>query len=137
MSHIIRNLDEVGYTVLDSLHGGGSILNICALMGDYSEVPELAGDKNEFGSPTRFIHYHKVPPRTQIANHTHVNSEEWYFFVKGTGIMYLDGEEHIVKPGDLILTKAGGEHGFNNNSDDYTEFLVSEIYLTPEDKEKA
>jgi len=135
MAHIIRNVAEVGYRVLGNLHGG-CVLNVCPLMGSYPEVPELAGNAEELGSPTQFIHYHKVPPKSEIANHKHEDSEEWYFFVKGTGVMYLDGDEHIVKPGDLILTQAGGEHGFINTSGDFTEFLVSEIYLNPERKKK-
>jgi len=38
-------------------------------------------------------------------------AEEFYYILKGRGIMYIDGEEKEVYPGDLIYIPPGALHG--------------------------
>ena len=49
--------------------------------------------------------------------HTHAGQEEVYYFVKGTGIMYLDTVPRDVGPGDVVLIEDGVHHRVESNEE--------------------
>ena len=49
--------------------------------------------------------------------HSHVGQEEVYFFVQGTGIMYVDNETLRVGPGDIVLIPDGAFHRVINDGE--------------------
>ena len=58
----------------------------------------------------------------------HQNSEEIYVILEGKGIMSINGEEHEVAAGDIILNKPYWSHGLENNSDTDLKILVFEVH---------
>jgi len=48
-----------------------------------------------------------------LALHRHEPSEV-YFILEGTGIVTLDGIDHLVKPGDCVYVPPMAEHGVRN-----------------------
>jgi len=48
--------------------------------------------------------------------HTHPGQEEVYYFVSGTGIMYLNNVGRKVAPGDVVLIEDGVHHRVVNDT---------------------
>lgn len=49
-------------------------------------------------------------PNMSTTGHRHAGQEEVYFFVRGSGVMELDGEKTEVHPGDTVLIEDGVFH---------------------------
>ncbi|UOR01355.1 cupin domain-containing protein [Leucobacter allii] len=75
--------------------------------------------------------HNRLDPGGAIGEHVHTRTEEVYFIVAGRGLMTLNGEQHEVGPGDLIMTPLNGRHAIENLGDDVLEFVVVEA-LPPE-----
>lgn len=82
---------------------------------------------NDFSTNMRFVIYSELKPGTSIGYHTHQNNEEIYVILDGKGIMSINGEEHEVVAGDVILNKPYWSHGLENNSDTDLKILVFEV----------
>jgi mannose-6-phosphate isomerase-like protein (cupin superfamily) len=50
-----------------------------------------------------------------------------YFILEGNAIMTVNDEEREVKPGDLILNRAGWRHGIRNEGVVDVKMLVVEV----------
>ena len=59
-----------------------------------------------------------------IGEHTHVDDEEFYYIISGTGKVIDDGEEKTVSAGDLVYTGAGHSHSLENTGDTKLKFLA-------------
>lgn len=64
-----------------------------------------------------------VPPggRTQI--HRHHRTEEIYWIISGTGVMWMDGHQRSIGPGDAIAIPPGVLHGLINPSNEPLRLL--------------
>ena len=51
-----------------------------------------------------------LKPYKSTSGHKHEGQEEVYYFVKGSGTMYLDDVPHYVREGDVILIEDGVHH---------------------------
>jgi quercetin dioxygenase-like cupin family protein len=65
-----------------------------------------------------------VPPNGFVPPHTHTKEEESYYMLEGSMIMYLDGGEFMIEPGDFVHVPARTTHGYKNNSDQFVKFLA-------------
>lgn len=54
--------------------------------------------------------------------HSHAGQEEVYFFVQGTGMMYVNDEKFRVSPGDIILIPDGAFHRVINDGEMHLVF---------------
>ena len=52
----------------------------------------------------------EVAPGARTQAHRHVQSEELYFFMEGSGIMGLGGETFAVQAGDTVCIPPGTSH---------------------------
>lgn len=59
-----------------------------------------------------------LPPGARHEPHSHPNCDEFLFVVRGRGTIYTDEGEEPAGQDDVIFTRAGHVHGFNNTSDD-------------------
>jgi quercetin dioxygenase-like cupin family protein len=59
-----------------------------------------------------------LPPRARHEPHSHPNCDEFLFVVRGRGTIYTETGEEPAGEDDVIFTRAGSVHGFNNTSDD-------------------
>ena len=55
----------------------------------------------------RFVNLTRSPGRTA---HRHPHSEEIVYVVSGSGHVWLDGEEHPVRAGDIVQIPIGAAH---------------------------
>jgi len=56
-------------------------------------------------------------PLKSTTGHKHKGQEEVYFFVNGSGIIYLDNEPINVKAGDTVLIEDGVHHRVEASED--------------------
>ncbi|MEV5597475.1 cupin domain-containing protein [Streptomyces sp. NPDC052496] len=79
------------------------------------------------GTPgTEFIDLAVLPPGTSIGRHRHGADRETYIVLDGSGLMYRDGTEFRVGPGDIVVNAPYGEHGLRNDSEQDLRLLVFE-----------
>ena len=71
-------------------------------------------------------------PMSYVEPHTHKIQEQIYHILQGEGLMELDGEKRVVRPGDFIFIPPGVEHAiYNTGTIDITFFVIT---TPPEDK---
>jgi len=58
----------------------------------------------------------ELKPHQKTNGHSHKGQEEVYFFVSGTGMMYLDNVPRKVGPGDIVLIEDGVHHQVVNDN---------------------
>ncbi len=63
-------------------------------------------------------------PGCSIGYHEHVNDEEIYYIISGTGTVTDNGEKYTVSSGDAILTGHGEWHSIENTGDKPLEMLA-------------
>src|SRR4051812_13132431 len=75
------------------------------------------------GSTIRELHHTDVQslaeatlePDQATERHYHRLTEEIYLVTKGSGMLEVDGERQMVRPGDAILIPPGAWHTLENN----------------------
>lgn len=65
-------------------------------------------------SSFRYVRDLILDPGSSIGDHPHVDDDEVYFIVSGSGVIHVDGERHDVGPGSAILTRSGSHHALVN-----------------------
>lgn len=65
-----------------------------------------------------------------IGMEVHPNVDQFFRFEKGNGKVIIDGEEHPVKDGDVVIVPAGSNHNIINVSSD-SELKLYTIYSPP------
>jgi mannose-6-phosphate isomerase-like protein (cupin superfamily) len=60
--------------------------------------------------------YVEVDPGKESPEHFHRKTEEVYYFISGSGLMTVDGQESPVGPGDSVYIPIGSRHKIKNMS---------------------
>jgi mannose-6-phosphate isomerase-like protein (cupin superfamily) len=94
-------------------------------------------EKGFLRSACNFVDYAVLPPGTSIGRHRHGRNEEIYLVLEGRGKMHLDGVDHDVGPGSVILNRPGGTHGLRNVGDGELRIFVVEIEASCEGQNGA
>ncbi len=69
----------------------------------------------------------ELPPGASEGSHIHDGKdalEEFYYFIGGEGVMWMDGREQPVRQGDAVLAPQGTDHGFRNTGDETLKLLL-------------
>jgi mannose-6-phosphate isomerase-like protein (cupin superfamily) len=111
------------------------IRNFFAVDGEYHSIHDGEGkgkdirvfDKQDFETNLNFVIYVELDPAASIGYHKHGENEEVYVILEGSGSMTVNGEERLVKPGDVIINKMGWSHGLVNTSNVPLRILVFEV----------
>lgn len=97
----------------------------------FFEVPEekveMEGAKNAFirwliKGPNFHLRYFRIESGGNSPRHSH-NYEHEIFFLKGTGKVYIDGEEFKVEENFFVFVPPNKEHQIINIGDNDLEFL--------------
>lgn len=81
-------------------------------------------EKDEFHGKGRLFAKNVLIPGSSIGLHEHVGDFETYVMLSGEGLLNDNGEQKIVKPGDVIITKNGEEHSIENTGTINLEFIA-------------
>ncbi len=65
-----------------------------------------------------------LEPGSSIGKHTHINEREIYHILEGTGLIYDNGTDVIVKPGDVHITYSNEVHGISNIGSTPLKFIA-------------
>jgi quercetin dioxygenase-like cupin family protein len=84
------------------------------------EIRLLLGE--EAGSENYLMRYFKLGKDGYTPLHRH-DWEHLNFFVKGKGIVYVDGKEYEVKPGDTVRIAPNELHQYKNAGEENFEFI--------------
>ena len=64
-----------------------------------------------------------VPAGSSTLLHKHMQSEEMYHILQGTGLMVLEDREFRVKPGDTVYIPQGAAHNIRNQGKEPLKIL--------------
>jgi mannose-6-phosphate isomerase-like protein (cupin superfamily) len=78
--------------------------------------------ENEHG--LQFIHENTLDPGAAFGVHRHVDSEELYVVLSGTGTASVDDERYEIGPGDVVTLKRGQTHHIAASPDGELRFLA-------------
>lgn len=97
------------------------------------EVPEVGGLKAEEGwvdmkvqflidklradSDDLLLGWTVLPPGARHERHRHPNADEFFVVLTGSGVVYTDEEDQPAGEGDVVFTRRGHWHGFNNTGE--------------------
>lgn len=65
-----------------------------------------------------------LPPGSSIGIHTHTTEAEAYLILQGQATVTEDGQDFILRPGDVEYCSDGHSHGIANDSDEPLAFLA-------------
>ena len=78
-------------------------------------MPEILGDKKVLNGGV----YVFQPGETAHPEAVHVHeADEVFIFVQGRGVLPIDGVEHPVKTGDVVVVEAGEDHHTRSSLED-------------------
>ncbi|HQT83052.1 MAG TPA: cupin domain-containing protein [Candidatus Paceibacterota bacterium] len=80
------------------------------------------------GEKSQLVVMH-IPPGGEVGEETHHHVEQTLFFLSGAGKSFLNGKEHAIGAGDVVVVTPGTRHNFVNTG---TEPLkVYTVYAPP------
>ena len=66
----------------------------------------------------------RIPPGASLNPHQHVDNNETYYILQGTGLYTDNGTTYTVKAGDTTFCADGDTHGIENVGDDDLIFIA-------------
>lgn len=76
-------------------------------------VDQVQADSDKF-----LLGWTVLPPGARHDRHRHPNAEEFFVVLSGRGLVYTDEEDQPATEGDVVFTRRGHWHGFNNTGDE-------------------
>ncbi len=70
----------------------------------------------------------ELPPGASEGSHVHEGDdtlEEFYYFIAGRGVMWMDDKEQVVEAGDAVLASSGVDHGFRCVGDEPLKLVIA------------
>ena len=70
----------------------------------------------------------ELEPGTSEGRHVHEGEdalEEFYYFIAGEGVMWMDDEEVQVRAGDAVMAPPGVDHGFRCVGDNTLKLVIA------------
>ncbi|MBF0465263.1 MAG: cupin domain-containing protein [Nitrospirae bacterium] len=91
---------------------------------DGSEIRELM-HPSVHGNKNQSLASAVIAQGQETLLHKHINTEELYHIVSGTGLMHIDGSEFAVNPGDTVLIEPGIPHKIKNTGREPLQILCA------------
>ena len=80
-------------------------------------------DKARADSQDFLLGWTVLPPGARHDRHRHPNADEFFVVLSGHGLIYTDDADEAAQEGDVIFTRRGRWHGFNNTGDEDVTLL--------------
>ena len=120
-----KQTDSNNISQIPAYHDGKGTFDVCQLF------------ENQFQMPIKVAIW-ELKPGASEGMHRHGEDrelEEFYYFLEGEAVMYVEDEKISVTVGDSILVPQGVDHGFNNTGSNKLKVLV--IWGPPKPKQPA
>ena len=79
--------------------------------------PTKMGKATLFQSERLLVGLNSFEPGQEHALHAHEGMDKVYHVLEGTGRFLLEGEEHAMQAGELLVAPEGVPHGIRNDGD--------------------
>jgi len=63
-------------------------------------------------------------PGDSIGSHDHIDEVEYYYILKGQGIVSSSNGDEVASAGDVVITGWGASHAIRNDSNEDLTFLA-------------
>jgi quercetin dioxygenase-like cupin family protein len=113
---LVRRLDEHDFLALGDQPG------FARDPRDEGAVCELIS-RSKSGSQDIGFGVARMTPGEYHIRHHHPDGSEFYYFTKGTCLVYLDGRDVRARPGMAMYIPAGCVHSVRNDSDGMVELV--------------
>lgn len=110
---MIKRAADMATEIREKMRGGTGNVHLIHIL-----------DKEEMRGKVRLFAKIILEPNCSIGMHEHVEEEEAYYILKGTGTVWDDGIKKEVHAGDVILTGNGASHSIENTGNEPLEFLA-------------
>lgn len=110
---MIKRMSEMKTEIREQMRGGKGSVELIHIL-----------NKEEMKGKVRLFAKVVLNPGCSIGMHEHVDEEEAYYIIRGTGIVTDNGESSQVQAGDVILTGDGASHSIENTGDEPLEFIA-------------
>ena len=131
MSNII-DIDEVGWQTedyIDSLDAEGHIHQHLVKVASYVTLQGREDKMARATSEATGIGAYEYAPGGWITDHTHDNAEQWYYIIRGKGLMKVGDEERIAEAGSIIFVPRKAAHSYKVVGDEPLRFLNVAVFL--------
>jgi len=98
--------------------------DLCIQNGNgMTHLRDLTNKEGLYGHGRLFAHM-TVEPGNSFGYHQHLNEVEFFYILKGEGVFCDNGEEIVVRPGDLCVTGHQEHHSMENRTNEPLELLA-------------
>lgn len=104
---MIRKASDAQTEIRENMRGGDGSVTIAHFF-----------TQEEITAKSRLCAKMTLPPNASIGLHEHVNEDEVYIIIGGSGILTEGSTETGVTAGDAILTGNGASHSIRNNGNE-------------------
>lgn len=80
-------------------------------------------DQARAGSDEFLLGWTVLPSGARHDRHRHPHADEFFVVLSGHGLIYTDDVDQTAQEGDVIFTRRGNWHGFNNTGDEDVNLL--------------
>jgi len=81
-------------------------------------------DEHDLNCKGTLLQLIKIKPKTEIKPHFHKKMTEVFFILKGKAVIFIEGKNYRLKPGDTLVCHPNEIHGAKNNSNKEFEYIV-------------
>ena len=110
---MIRKCNEMPVEERHNLRGGSGTIRF-----------RHAFKPHEFTAKSRLCATLLIPPGATIGKHEHVNEDELYVVLAGSGLLDDGATQTRINPGDAVLTGGGASHAVINDGKETLEILA-------------
>lgn len=110
---MIKKADDMVTEIREKMRGGTGSVKLLHIL-----------NKEEIKGKVRLFAKIVLEPGCSIGTHEHVDEEEAYYILRGTGTVCDDGTNRTVQAGDVVLTGNGASHSIENTGNEPLEFLA-------------
>lgn len=114
---MIRRSNEYRVERIEGLKGGKGHVTFI----HFFEMEDFLGKGRLFGKTI-------IEVGNSIGYHVHEGDQEAYFILKGKALYSDNGEETVLKPGDLSVCRPGESHSIEAIGDEDLEYIMMILY---------
>lgn len=110
---MVKKIEQMRTEIREKMRGGNGSVEMLHIL-----------EKDEIKVKARLFAKVTLNPGCSIGVHDHVDEEEVYYILKGTGKVNDNGAEKMVQAGDVILTGNGAFHSLENSGNEPLELMA-------------
>ncbi len=103
----------------------GDVLLEAAFNGTIHKKIMVRAEKS--GSPLAFFQEAYLEPQKKFEPHTHADLVEYFYFLKGKGVMQVGDEKQIVMAGDCVTVPVNQIHCVENTGENTMVFVAAGV----------